>query len=321
MLPIERTLSHRLDDWFISDYAAWTFLLSNMPHFNRQLSHFYTFRPISSLFPDNRVIFGEAGCSRLCLPLSPSLLVCRDDEASAQVFASDWLFELRTLATKIKPDQTLVVLLTGHWCLDQDKAFQLLVKGESGGATIKAFDLGQALKCCAGQIVIISNFCESGALESELSIALNGKQWSLICAAGLEEPSEGGSSTTLVEPNSNVLLPLAKAFVKVPHLPLSADARYAQLCMELINEPNHPSHSQQVLVDTLHSRNVQTIAFQDMARRLGWWRGNTEGEDDKPVCHFLPGNYGNWREDRTRMSEYGMAIHLVAHHLASHFPK
>jgi hypothetical protein len=135
----------------------------------------------------------------------------------------------------------------------------------------------------------------------------------------------------LIGPESAPLpLSLLQAFVDIPHLPLTEDARDAQLCLDLIKHSTDPGYLspryplwEQEFSGLLRSRHLQTITLQEMARCFRWWGGKVEGEDgeDTRIRSFLPGNYCDWREDRERMIEAGMRLDLVTDQLQASYPK
>lgn len=165
--------------WITSEFAAWQFLISQMKGFKTERSIWLPIRPINHLFPDGSVIFGEAGCDRLRLPLPITPETHLDPEISASRFTARCLLSLDQMARKVKPGETLVLLLIGHGGVVHDGEFQFLVTTHPSNITGEAYitkgQLEEALKPCQGDILTICNSYYSGHLKSEC--------WTLLCSA------------------------------------------------------------------------------------------------------------------------------------------
>ena len=175
--------------WITSDFAAWQFLISQMKGFKAERSKWLSIRPINHLFPDGSVIFGEAGCDRLPLPITPETHL--DPEISASRFTAKCLLSLDQMARKVKQGETLVLLLIGHGGVAHDGEFQFLVTTHPskiiGEAYITKGQLEDALECCQGDILTICNSCYSGHLKSE--------RWTLLCSATPEQEADALSQS------------------------------------------------------------------------------------------------------------------------------
>lgn len=178
VLGIVGPLKNGQSGWMTTDYAAWIFLVTQMRGYRSDRSAWRTIRPIENLFPGDFVVFGEAGCDRLQLPL-PSLKTDLDPAMSAKIFVSECLLALQLMALKVKSGEKMVLLLIGHSDL-KDGKFQFLVTTSSEVITaetvITKHELEVALKRCQGDILVICNSCHSSELVSD--------RWTLFSSAG-----------------------------------------------------------------------------------------------------------------------------------------
>ena len=247
-----------------TDYAAWIFLISQMRGYSSHRSTLRTIRPIDYLFPGGFVIFGDAGCDRLQLPL-PSLKTDHSPTISAKDFVSECLLGLMVMALKVKPKEKLVLLLIGHGDLG-DAEFRFLVTTHDAEITAEAFitkhELEVALEPCQGDILVICNSCHSGELVSD--------RWTLLCSADANPVSEAltesgsghfrGSAFTACalaqtarEHGLHVPLPRAAGITGAKWVPLS---------------PSTPCHSFSTPVAKLSVMKPVDVSFEEPVRRM-----------------------------------------------------
>jgi len=97
--------------WMITDFGTWAFLITQMKGFSPACSIWHTIRPISPLFLDVSIIFGEVGCDRLMLSLPVPFKAQIDPVISAQIFNTKCLLSLKGMALSIQPGKKIVLLL------------------------------------------------------------------------------------------------------------------------------------------------------------------------------------------------------------------
>ena len=185
VLGIVGPLDTRNSGWMVTDFAAWMFLISHMKGYHCDRAIWQTIRLIKHLFPGDFVVFGEAGCDRLQLPLTTLNTDVQDPNIPACEFTVLCLFSLESMAEKVKRHDKLVLLLIGHGSNDGG-VFRFNITTATGKVTGEAFftklQLERALVNCRGDILVICNSCHSGGLMSE--------HWTLLCSAGLHQQSD-----------------------------------------------------------------------------------------------------------------------------------
>ena len=184
--PPDESLAGRMT----TNFATWIFLVSHMRGYHTNRSTWHAIRPLCHLFPEGHVIFGEAGCDRLQLPL-PSLDIDANPTLSAKHFVTRSLLSLQRMVQKVKPSEKLVLLLIGHGDLVAGE-FRFLVTTQTGSASSESYitkgELECALEHCQGEVLLICNSCLSGHLVSE--------QWTLLCAAAPDEEADLQTSSS-----------------------------------------------------------------------------------------------------------------------------
>jgi hypothetical protein len=151
-----------------------------------------TIHPISPLFPNNFVVFGDAGCDRLSLPLPFSSCTPTDPPmtADSHEFTAKCIIELSTMAKQVKAGDRLIVLLIGHGS-PGDGVFRLHITTKPNDIIAEAYitksTLEFILKDCRGEVLLICNSCYSGLLASHL--------WTLLCAADSNELADALSES------------------------------------------------------------------------------------------------------------------------------
>jgi len=136
------------------------------------------------------------------------------------------------------------------------------------------------------------------------------------------EAPEGGSSTALLSPRATIdptLIRLATAVANVVDAPYTREALDAGHSQELLQHIADPEQCQspfkykggeETLLYILKSRHVQTIAFQEIARELGWFAG--------AAVSFIPrkARITQWEIDE--MDKQGVRVHDVVVDLTFH---
>ncbi|KDR78252.1 hypothetical protein GALMADRAFT_224624 [Galerina marginata CBS 339.88] len=313
--------------WMVSDFAAWIFLISLMQGYHPDRSSWLSIRPVSHLFPSSSVIFGDAGCDRLVLPL-PRLDSGVNPNITADNFSWHCMCSLKRIAKNVKHGEKLVILLVGYGlCRHSDGEdptfhFQLAQHPNetTGEASISKIMLEDALKKCRGEIVIICNSCNSDLLASD--------RWTLLCSAGPMEAAES-LSQSYSSPNhgclasNSLLVTLATAMPATEYLPRTPKATYASVSAELRRHiyaptqyafpPQTDTVGTRTLLLVLKSYHVQDVAMQVLARELGWRDASCKVEI------FLPQKIANW--DFYEVIKSGIRIDELLWHLkATHFP-
>jgi len=183
-------LDNRKSGWMATDFGAWMFLISHMNGYHHDRTVWRTIRPINDLFPGDFVVFGDAGCDRLQLPLPALETNVQDPDIPAHLFAAQCLLSLQKMAQKVKCHEKLLLLLIGHGT-NYDNVFRLVITAGTKQITGEAFltkdQLEAALEDCQGDILVICNSCHSGNLASE--------RWTLLCSAGPDQASDALSES------------------------------------------------------------------------------------------------------------------------------
>ena len=166
--------------WMVTNFVAWVSPISHMKGYMSERSAWRTIQPISHLFPDGSVTFGEVESDQLQLPLPSTLETVFDSEhaISAKPFVSKCLLLLYRMAQKMKPSEKLVLLLIGRGKFEARK-FQFLITMQTNKVTGEDFiikdELEYALKPCQGDILIIRNSSYPGPHH------LVSERWMLFC--------------------------------------------------------------------------------------------------------------------------------------------
>lgn len=247
-----------------TDYAAWIFLLTQMRGYSSHRSTLRTIRPIDHLFPGDFVVFGEAGCDRLRLPL-PSLKTDHSPTISAKDFVSECLLGLQMMALKVKPKEKFVLLLIGHGDLENTKFRFLVTTHEekiSAEAYITKHELEVALEPCQGDILVICNSCYSGELASD--------RWTLLCSADAEQVSEALTQSSSDHFRGSAFTACALAQTAREHglhVPLPrAVGTTADKWVPL--PPSPPCHSFSTPAAKLSVMKPVDISFEELVRRM-----------------------------------------------------
>ncbi|KAE9397251.1 hypothetical protein BT96DRAFT_921656 [Gymnopus androsaceus JB14] len=186
VLGIAGPLKERNVGFMMTDFVVWISFFWQLAGLDRLRSKFNSIRPIIERFPDKKVIFGQAACQRLQLPLPPCLDQTDYSTLSQSQFTTHCKVELQRTADAMKPGETLVVLLIGHGGAgSSEDPFRFYITTtfkRSSPNWITKYDLECAVQQCKAEIVVICNSCKSGALESPL--------WTLLCAAGSTQHSD-----------------------------------------------------------------------------------------------------------------------------------
>ncbi|KAJ7484787.1 hypothetical protein B0H11DRAFT_2231465 [Mycena galericulata] len=170
-----------------------TTLLAAQPGFDRPRFRYRSIRDVTSLCPDNTFLFGEAGSDRLCFRLPSCFFNDRANPnfvGSARDFVEKCFRDIRASASQVQPGEQLLLLLIGHGQIMMETGEFLLCvttrSGRRGQAWLPKHRLETAVEHCAGQVTLICNSCNSGALYSP--------KWRLVCAAGPTELADALNS-------------------------------------------------------------------------------------------------------------------------------
>ncbi|KAE9390644.1 hypothetical protein BT96DRAFT_980180 [Gymnopus androsaceus JB14] len=272
----------------MSDFVVWSAFFWQFPGLDKARSKFNSVKPVVDFFPGKKVVFGEAACERVQLPLPPCLDMTDYSTLNENEFVTRCIVELVRTAEAMQKNETLVILLIGHGGLS-NKRFQFFIThgyGISGPAWITKRGLEDALERCVANIVVVCNSCHSGALKSPL--------WTLLCAAGplersdaltpsqsgLTVPEGGVSVETLVEDSEegfpmDMVLSLAREFSRVSQSLFTYEGRMADRCIKFMGSNDRSTEVAKDLLYDLYNRHVQATVVQELARRLGWWTGET----------------------------------------------
>ncbi|KAJ7593062.1 hypothetical protein C8J56DRAFT_1045496 [Mycena floridula] len=223
----------------VTDSLLFTTLFTAQPGFDVRSFQYHQIRNILHHFPDKTFIFGEGGCDRLAIPI-PACILKKDKqpELSASFFATSCLISLAAAASKVKAGEKLVLLLVGHGRRSSNKEFRLCISTTSGRdaeAWISKEQLECAVMDCQGDVLVVSNACYSGGLESDY--------WELLCASQAHEQAEAlsVSSSGIVRGSAfavcafaaagqeqGIVLPLPRS---VPRTSTSTPLQMADLCL------------------------------------------------------------------------------------------
>ncbi|KAJ7259591.1 hypothetical protein B0H12DRAFT_1232062 [Mycena haematopus] len=192
ILGITGSLHDENAGWLITDWLLFSTILASQPNFDATRSRFWSMTDIKTTFPDGKFTFGDAGCDRLTMSI-PAPLLKTSAKRTADKFAEECVWSMMASAGRVNPGEVFVIVLAGHGELHNGE-FRLCIDAlprRRGQAWIYKTQLEKAANECAGRVIIISNSCRSGALESSL--------WHLICAAGPDEHHELSDSLTTSE--------------------------------------------------------------------------------------------------------------------------
>ncbi|KAJ7222395.1 hypothetical protein GGX14DRAFT_663565 [Mycena pura] len=220
-----------------SDFCYWTHIFTRSPGFDEHRSVFQALRSVQPFFPDGKGIFGDAGCEHLKYPLHPSLLhPSFEPDISAADFKSETLGTLYKLSPTMDRSETLVLLLICRGSTTDDGIYHLWVTG-TGLCSEDSFTLKQlerAIEGCQARIVVVCNASQSARLAS--------KHWTLICATGPTQNSDGLSAQSASENDIRgsmftlcVTAQVAAAFGLKEPVPPRAEGRSL---MESLSEPD-----------------------------------------------------------------------------------